>query len=537
MTAASHHDAQRQEDFSKAAIALLADHLLIRGVKSLALLQGMMLLLGWFHTQSLVNPQITNLLHLCTALCIDLGLNQAPVPPIDPSRGPTLLDGPRRVVYGPFPPQTRTLEERRAYAYCFYLTNVVATSFILTVSSGLPWSPQLDEAYDLLCKSEVTSDQRLAKLVRIQHIIFQISEMRKDIILSGHGPVMPLSIYIAPFEASLTKLWEETSEEARQDTCLHLAYHTALVHLYQLSLPPTVPSSALPSSSSSSTSTSHLLSKVSITQTRALCLRAALSGMEVHFSLPPGQLYHMPLPFYAMTGHIMTNLARLRACASAANPTDPLSFDLAGLIERVALHLEEAAGKVEGAGEGMRDGGRVYGCGGSGEKTEKRKGRNDRLAIWAAWLRRCAKALVVGNCSGGSRPDVPGFMSTIVACRSDCLGGLEWGSERVDGEGDSRQNSERQQGERAVAQDGVGSGGGGYLTPSSALDAGAMAEGAQGGTGDMVLPQGGDAFPMEWTAALLEDISAYGLFGLSDDFLMQDMFASAVGGAGGGNGG
>ena len=60
--------------------------------------------------------------------------------------------------------------------------------------------------------------------------------------------------------------------------------------------------------------------------------------------------------------------------------------------------------------------------------------------------------------------------------------------------------------------------GDGYLTPSSALDAGVMADGAQG-----------DPFPMEWTAALLEDISGYGLFGLSDDFLMQDMFASASG--------
>jgi hypothetical protein len=43
-------------------------------------------------------------------------------------------------------------------------------------------------------------------------------------------------------------------------------------------------------------------------------------------------------------------------------------------------------------------------------------------------------------------------------------------------------------------------------------------------------PLGSDAFPPEWTAALLEDISGYGLFGLSDDFLMQDMFTVAGGG-------
>jgi hypothetical protein len=217
MTAASHYDAQRQEAFSKASIAWLADHVLIQGQKNLGLFQGMLLLLGWFHTQIYVNPQITNLLHLCMAMSVDLGLNQSTPPVTEFKTGPSLLDGPRRVVHGPGPyPQTRTLEERRAYAGCYYLSTVVASSF--TVSTELPWTVQLEEACAALSSSGIASDLRLAKLVELQRIISEVNQTRKDIAASGHAGVIPLSVYITPFEARLRQLWDDTPEEVRQDS-------------------------------------------------------------------------------------------------------------------------------------------------------------------------------------------------------------------------------------------------------------------------------------------------------------------------------
>jgi hypothetical protein len=221
MTAASHHDAQRQEAFSKASLALLADLVLIKGHKNLGLLQGMELLLGYFHTQTLVNPQMTNLLHLCMAMSVDLGLNQAPAPASawDSSKGPTLFDGPRRAFQVPGASvQRRTLEERRAYAGCYFLSNVVATSFIITMSTALPWSAQLDEACDVLSQTGIEGDMRLARLAKLQHIGSQISELKKQIMASGHGAVTPLSIYTSPFESELSKLWDDTPEQVQKDS-------------------------------------------------------------------------------------------------------------------------------------------------------------------------------------------------------------------------------------------------------------------------------------------------------------------------------
>lgn len=213
MMAASHHNAQRQEAFAKAAIALLADHVFIQGRKSLSLLQGMLLLLGWFHTQVIASPQITNLLHLCIAMSIDLGLNQPWPPTTEP---PTLLDDPRRVIPGRgVEAHGRSLGEHRAHAGCFYLTAAAGMSF--TVATGLPWSIQLDEACTVLTSSDIMGDVRLAKLVSLQLMISQIGQMKKDIVSCSHGPVAPLSVYIAPFESRLAQFWNDICEDVCED--------------------------------------------------------------------------------------------------------------------------------------------------------------------------------------------------------------------------------------------------------------------------------------------------------------------------------
>jgi hypothetical protein len=275
------------------------------------------------------------------------------------------------------------------------------------------------------------------------------------------------------------------------------------MHLYQISLPPTTPSP----SSCHHLSPTPIPIAISISSARTLCLSSALAGLEVHLSVAPAKLYHMPLPFYAMTGRVLTTLARLRGCASSTDKDDPLRFDLARVLERAAEHLESAP---------------PVGSGGSGSDAARGKGRNDRLSHWAAWLRRCARALGIAAADGsssGGRGDIRGFVAAMEPSLKQ--GVVELMEEEEEENAAGRDEREL---DGALAQDVAA---GGYMTPSSGLDMGGVPE---DGAGDMVLPQEGDSFPMEWTAALLEDLSGYGMFGLSDDFLMQDMFASGSGG-------
>lgn len=211
MVAASHDNPPRQESFSRASIAFIADQVLVQGRKSLELLQGMLVLLNWYHTQVFLNPQISNLLHLCIALATDLGLNQPPSR-LDMH---SLTYGARRAIHGPaVHPEKRTLEERRAYAGCFYLTSVIATTS--TVSTELPWSAQLEESCEVLRGSGSEGDLRLAIYVRLQHMVSQIIQVHKEISANG-GPAAPLSVYFAPFEERLTQIWNDCPEHLRKD--------------------------------------------------------------------------------------------------------------------------------------------------------------------------------------------------------------------------------------------------------------------------------------------------------------------------------
>lgn len=211
MMAASHDNTARQETFSRAAVSLVADQLLVQGRKNLALLQGMLVLLNWYHTQIFVNPQITNLLHLSTALTTDLGLNQAPTP----AETHTLSSGIRKAIYGlGMNSEERTLEERRAYAGCFYLASIFSTSF--NIRADMPWTTELDESCRILSCSGKDSDLRLVTFVRLQHTISQISQMQREITANG-GLSAPLAVYITPFEESLTQLWGDSPETLRQN--------------------------------------------------------------------------------------------------------------------------------------------------------------------------------------------------------------------------------------------------------------------------------------------------------------------------------
>ncbi len=61
--------------------------MLLRGEKSLDLLQGLLVLITWYQYYSyfnpqLINPQVMNLLHLATAMATDLGLNRPSQPAV-----------------------------------------------------------------------------------------------------------------------------------------------------------------------------------------------------------------------------------------------------------------------------------------------------------------------------------------------------------------------------------------------------------------------------------------------------------------------
>ena len=59
-------------------MSYISDHVFLRAERSLDLLMGVVVILGWYHYHCLKHSQLNNLMCLAESLIADLGLNRSP---------------------------------------------------------------------------------------------------------------------------------------------------------------------------------------------------------------------------------------------------------------------------------------------------------------------------------------------------------------------------------------------------------------------------------------------------------------------------
>ena len=91
----------------------ISDHLLMRSERSLDLLQGIIVALGWYQNHCMIHAQQTNLVSLAAGLLADMGLN----------RQPEVQERTNILVLDPVQPPPRTNEERRAILGVWFLSS------------------------------------------------------------------------------------------------------------------------------------------------------------------------------------------------------------------------------------------------------------------------------------------------------------------------------------------------------------------------------------------------------------------------------
>ena len=133
---ACRHDVPQQGAIAKVVREVIGQRMLLRSEQTLDILQGLLLYLAWYsalasrfptlanlrrcHLHLHLGSQITTLIHLIMSLVIDLGLQR--------NNSSRRFAKPQREYFqrdcrgeNPAP---RTLEERRTYLGCFYLTSM-----------------------------------------------------------------------------------------------------------------------------------------------------------------------------------------------------------------------------------------------------------------------------------------------------------------------------------------------------------------------------------------------------------------------------
>ena len=349
----SFHDFERQNKLGRAMIYYLSDRLYQNNVKSLELLQGLLVFLNWFIAQNFVLPQFTNLIHMAMALVTDLGLNKLEFSKTS-ARSP-LDQYVAKTIHGPglrAPDEGHTLEERRALAGGFCLSHAMSDSIIMV--TPLHYSLQLEdtcrffEATYLRKKSaspggpyglsgtaapiaaSTIADYHLAITVRLYYLIGRVLQVQRDADLCGGRFAVPVRQHIDNFTAELTRLWNGLPQESQSDFKIQLLYYTAEIYIYELSLSTqTTPfkANSTPSRESDDGSSSVSFSTQNHLQSNhphqypqeseiPLPIRCYLSVkqfFDIFLTLPVNLYHQFPVTLFTQLVHADLTLAKLTA--------------------------------------------------------------------------------------------------------------------------------------------------------------------------------------------------------------------------------
>ncbi|MCJ1431004.1 hypothetical protein MMC27_000354 [Xylographa pallens] len=329
IVAASFQSLSQQRMLAGNLLEYLSLHILLRGEKSLDLLQGLLILAAWYQCQfSLSRSAFTSVLQLATGLVSDLGLNQ-PAAKVD--RHNFVLSAINGAAHGvPAASRQRTNEERRALLGCFYVTSVISASF-RRIDAVRYTSYIEDCAQVLLAAGEYQSDIDLVARVRLQHIVESIGQ---SIPFDGPNDAKstkpPIGLCIRSLRAELHSV-KSTLLDLGESSTLRLHYHVVEIHLYEIGL----------SETHNSSYSTHPLGRLEIIYA---CLTALKSFFEAYVAIPNHAYYNLPLFEWIQFAYAIIVLSKLTFLqedfwdATFSQQT----LDLFDILDQAAARFEEA---------------------------------------------------------------------------------------------------------------------------------------------------------------------------------------------------
>ncbi|KAF0328686.1 C6 transcription factor, partial [Colletotrichum asianum] len=258
-------------------LSYIADHMVLRCERSMDLLLGLVVILGWFHHHCIAHAQFDMLVSQAACLLGELGLK----------RGPSLTERTRLIVMRPCELKQRTNEERRLLLAVWYLSSSV--SLDVQQIDPMRFSAYMEQCLrELEDSMEFESDIHVIYIVRVQRLAERISQIRANEDWDGGLglPKAPISAYASSFQAELDKLVDNMPPNF-----LKVQMATARLRLYE---PPKIDTELLASLSNSLKSlTSGHNSALDIFYQANIALKA---WFDAWLAVPISAFYSCPLP-------------------------------------------------------------------------------------------------------------------------------------------------------------------------------------------------------------------------------------------------
>lgn len=217
-------------------VQCVVEEIAIASVKSMDLLQSILVMLAWFHHHCMMHTQMITLLHLAQAQVADMGLGKEP----------ELHERTNIMVLAPGKPRPRKSDEKRALLGVWFLTSVMSATLLKAPSPR--FTKYLKKCLvDVETWPEYDTDGLLVQLVEIQRLTEQIHNwiVRDEDEADIPGlPTAPLAAYQGAFDAEIRRRQDSLPENLRSNKMLQLYFASATLRLYQ---PPPIEASLLKS--------------------------------------------------------------------------------------------------------------------------------------------------------------------------------------------------------------------------------------------------------------------------------------------------
>ncbi|KAF1961647.1 hypothetical protein CC80DRAFT_531506 [Byssothecium circinans] len=346
-------DRARQRELAAQSRTWLAMHVFQKGEKSLDVLQGLLLATHWYTFQYELGSQRNLFLHLAMSMIVDLGLFKSPFV----RRRIMTQEEAASISHPNLNAVTEhTLEQKRALLGCIYLTSAVTTAS-LSVEAAAHFSVYAEQCYTELEKSSLVSDQILAHLCHLQHIVEQFSAERSVLAKrhrrNTHGGATPSIAdrypgadglgYVAYWDEQLSEKWKGIPDNAKTKVLLS-EYCYAKICLHDSCLEPFLLASPT--------------SRLRIAHSCIAALKAFNSAVVLLYE-DPHTLLDIPFHSFARANHSMfvaLQLCSLDCGAAGAGASAGLSAEMVerelGLVVMFSAVAEKAEALVEGSAVG-----------------------------------------------------------------------------------------------------------------------------------------------------------------------------------------
>lgn len=288
----------------------VSERMLLRSERSLDLLQGILVMIGWYQYHCLMHAQLNNLIHLAASLVSDLGLN----------RDPKVQERISVMVLYPDDPKPRTNEERRALLGLWYMASTISVAFGKLES--IRYSPYIQQCLNELQESkEYETDGILVYMVQLQHLMEKIAQVNsKTESPESVGGITraPVAAYMSTFQSELDKICGTLNKSQKNNKYLMVYVHSAKMRLCE---PPVIDASLLAKFYKD-------LTALDDNTPSALDLFYRVSSgvrewFDHWFTVPVSAYFYLPVSIICQIVYAVTMLARWSKIVSPIKPLPP----------------------------------------------------------------------------------------------------------------------------------------------------------------------------------------------------------------------